>query len=142
MAGPEDESRETEAHRMAHWGAVGGGVATIIGGFCLALFGMLFVGAYIHSPKDILIPLGAAVWAGSLLSFIGGFNAIMLRRYRRALVGSATSEAFFLGGYVMALYAQVHDEWLVLLLLGVMCASGTLLVAASRRAFSEGHPSP
>ena len=142
MAEPKDEAAEIEKHRTAYWGAVTGGVITIIGGFSLAMFGMAFVGGYIHDPKDILIPVGAATWAGSLLSIIGGFDAIMQRYYRRALVGSAMPAAFFIGGCVMALYGQVHEKWLVLPLLGMIYASGALLVATSRKAFFDGRPSP
>jgi len=122
---------------MAYWGAVIGGLITIIGGLVLAGFGILFVGFYIHDHLDILIPLSAAVLSGSLLSIIGGFDAIAPKNYLRALVGSAMPAAFFLGGYVMALYAQAG--WVVLLPPGLMGVSGFLLVAFSRGAFFGGN---
>jgi hypothetical protein len=139
MARPEDEAVGPESHRMAYWGAVIGGGVTIIGGVFLALFGLLFVGSYIHDPLDILIPLSAAVLSGSAISMIGGFDAIAPKNYRRALVGSAMPAAFFLGGYVMA-YIGGGGGWIVLLPLGIMGASGVLLVAVSRGAFFDGSP--
>ena len=140
MAGSEEETEKLRAPRRAYWGAVIGGVITIIGGVFLALFGLLFVGSYIHDPLDILIPLSAAVLSGSAISMIGGFDAIALKNYLRALVGSAMPAAFFLGGYVMTFYAQAHDIWPLLLLLGIMSVSGVLLVAVSRGAFFDGSP--
>lgn len=138
-AGEENRVGESGAHRTTYWGAVIGGAITIVGGVLLAGVGLLFVGAYIHDANDILIPLTAAVLSGSALSIIGGFDALAPRHYLRALVGSAMPAAFFLGGYVTALYAQVQDGWLVLLLLGMMGASGVFLVASSREAFLNGN---
>jgi len=134
MPKPEDEAGGPEAHRIAYWGAVAGGTITIVGGVLLALFGLLIAGAYLHDPLDILIPLGAAVLSGSAISMIGGFAAIARRNYLTALVGSAIPATFFLGGYVMA-YIGGGGSWIVLLPLGLMGASGVLLVAASREMF-------
>ena len=136
MARAEDETGSSGAPRRAYWGAVIGGAITIVGGVLLAVFGWLIVGAYVHDySMDILIPLGAAVLSGSILSIMGGSEAIAHSNYLMALVGSAMPAAFFLGGYVMTFYAKAHDIWPLLFLLGIMSVSGVLLVAVSRKAF-------
>jgi hypothetical protein len=136
MAGAECETRGTEAHRLAYWGAVAGGAITIIGGLLLAMFGILLAVAFLTPPDDILIPLSAAVFSGSALSIIGGFDAIVPKNYRRALVGSAMPAAFFLG-YVITAYAQGRGDWIRPLPFGLMGVSGFLLVAFSRRVFFD-----
>jgi len=137
MAKPEDEAGGPEAHRIAYWGAVAGGAITIIGGLLLVMFGFLLACAFLPHPHDIHIPLSAAVFSGSALSIVGGFDAIVPKNYRRALVGSAMPAAGFLG-YVMWMYAQGYDDWTLPLPPGLMGISGFSLVAFSRGAFLDG----
>jgi len=136
MAKLEHQDRGPEAHRLGNWGAIAGGAITILGGLLLAMFGIFVIGAYFHSPKDILIPLSAAILSGSALAMIGGFDAILSRYYLRALVGSTMPAIFFLGGFAMA---NIGDpgSWTVFLPPGVMGALGAFLVAASRGAFLD-----
>jgi len=134
MAGSEDGAGDSKADRRAYWTVTGGGVLTIIGGSFLALFGLVIVGAYLHSPNDILIPLGATAFASSALSFIGGFAAFDHDNYALAVVGSAMPAAVFLGGCVIAIIGE-SGFWKLLLPLGLMGASGVMLVAVSRKAF-------
>ncbi|MCJ7489137.1 MAG: hypothetical protein MUO87_03180, partial [Thermoplasmata archaeon] len=79
MARPEDEAGEPGACRLAYWCAVAGGAITIIGGVLLVMFGILVMSAFIHVHNDILIPLSAAIFSGSALSIVGGFDAIVPR---------------------------------------------------------------
>lgn len=137
MAEPEDEAGGPEAHRMAYWGAVAGGAISIIGGLLLTVYGFMLAFAFLTPPHDSLIPLSAAVFSGSALSIIGGFDAIVPKNYRRALVGSAMPAAVFLGS-VMTMYAQGYHDWALPLLPGIMGVSGFLLVAFSREAFLDG----
>jgi hypothetical protein len=137
MAKPEDEAGGPEAHRMAYWGAVAGGAITIIGGLLLTMYGFMLAFAFLTPPHDSLIPLSAAVFSGSALSIIGGFDAIAPKNYLRALVGSAMPAAVFLGS-VMTMYAQGYHDWTLPLLPGIMGISGFSLVAFSRGAFLDG----
>jgi len=103
------------------------------------MYGFMLAFAVLTPPHDSLIPLSAAVFCGSALSIIGGFDAIVPRNYRRALVGSAMPAVVFLGS-VMTMYAKGYDDWTLPLLPGIMGISGFSLVAFSRRAFSDGSP--
>ena len=130
---------EPEAYRLCEWGAIAGGAITIIGGLLLVMLGLLVFGAYLHSQKDFLTPLTAAILSGSALAIVGGFDAIMSRFYLRALVGSTMPALFFLGWFVMANINE-PGSWMMVLPLGIMGIAGTLFVALSRRAFSDGSP--
>ena len=134
VARAEDETGSSGAHRRAYWTVTGGGVLTIIGGSFLTLFGLVIMVAYLHSPNEILIPLGATAFASSALSFIGGVAAFDHDNYALAIVGSAMPAAVFLGGCVIAIIGG-SGFWRLLLPLGMLGASGVLLVAASRKMF-------
>lgn len=139
MAELPDEVVESEAHKLSEWGAIAGGAITIIGGLLLVMLGLFVFGAYLHSQKDFLIPLTAAILSGSALAIVGGFDAIMSRFYLRALVGSTMPALFFLGWFVMANINE-PGSWMMVLPLGITSITGTVFVALSRSVFSDGSP--
>lgn len=134
MAASEDGAKDSKADRRGYWYMTAGGAIIIMEGLFLGLFGIYILGAYLHQPNDILVPLGAIAFASSVLSLIGADATFKHNNYALAVVGSAMPATVFLGGCVIAIIGG-SGFWRLLLPLGLLGASGVLLVAASRKMF-------
>ncbi|MCJ7490126.1 MAG: hypothetical protein MUO87_08335 [Thermoplasmata archaeon] len=132
MAASEDGAEDPKADRRGYWFMTTGGAITIMEGLFLGLFGIYILGAYLHQPNDILIPLGAIAFASSVLSLIGADATFKHNNYALAIVGSAIPATVFLGGFVIAIIGE-SGFWKLLLPLGILATIGVLLVAASRK---------
>ena len=136
MATAEDGAEDHKPDQRAHWCLTAGGTVVIMEGLILGLFGVYILGAYLHQPNDILIPLGVIALSGSVLSLIGADAIFKHRKYGLAVVGSAIPATAFLGGLVVLIAGGESGFWRLLLPLGLLGISGVILVTASRKMFS------
>lgn len=135
MAESDEGTEDLKADRKAYWYMTAGGAIVIMEGLFLGYFGIYILGAYLHQSNDIYIPLGAIAFTGSVLSLIGADAIFKHSRYTLAVVGSAIPAATFLGGLVILTVGGESGFWILLLPLGLLGASGVILVAASRKMF-------